>query len=296
MILYLKPYFSSRPWHGTLLSKIYECPQDTGEAWICSGYHEKSSIINNREYQGLSLEAFFNEHKSDLFHMENEKEFPILMKIIDADEDLSVQVHPDNDYAKTHHNANGKFESWYFLPGNKASKVVVGLKCQTKEELKKIIDEKRIMATLNYENIQSGSYLSIKPGTVHALKGGSLVLETQQPSDITYRLYDYDRKPLRELHINDSLNVIDFENKAGIKDFSKNASEENKYFLFEKMTIETSKQIITNNNVQIVYIINGSGKINGNIISKYNTLLLIGEKIVTLEGEMEVALVTPKNK
>ena len=152
------------------------------------------------------------------------------------------------------------------------------------------------MATLNYENIQSGSYLSIKPGTVHALKGGSLVLETQQPSDITYRLYDYDRKPLRELHINDSLNVIDFENKAGIKDFSKNASEENKYFLFEKMTIETSKQIITNNNVQIVYIINGSGKINGNIISKYNTLLLIGEKIVTLEGEMEVALVTPKNK
>ena len=123
-----------------------------------------------------------------------------------------------------------------------------------------------------------------------------MVLETQQPSDITYRLYDYDRKPLRELHINDSLNVIDFVNKAGIKDFSKNASEENKYFLFEKMAIETSKQIITNNNVQIVYIINGSGKINGNIISKYNTLLLIGEKIVTLEGEMEVALVTPKNK
>jgi mannose-6-phosphate isomerase len=294
MILFFKPFFSSRPWHGKKLSKIYGCPEDTGEAWIVSGYHDKSSTILNGDYKGQTLEQLFNEHKEDLFGLPNEKEFPLLLKVIDADENLSVQVHPDNDYAAKRHNGNGKFECWYFLPENSAKEVVVGTTAKSREEMQKAIDEHHVMDVIKHAPLKAGDYMSIVPGTVHALKGGSLVLETQQPSDITYRLYDYDRKPARELHIEDSLNVIDFLAEPKVQDFSKDSYDENKYFTFDKFEV---KSRVTKNakKFNIVYIIDGEGTINGENVKQYDSLIVFSnENEVVFDGKMTLAFIQAK--
>jgi mannose-6-phosphate isomerase len=295
MILFFKPYFSSRPWHGDKLSKIYDCPLDTGEAWIISGYHNKSSIILNGKYQGMSLEEFFNIHKDDLFDMKEAKEFPLLLKIIDAKEDLSIQVHPDNEYALKKHNGNGKFESWYFLPGSTSKEVIVGTKVSSKEELKNYINNNQIMDVINSLPINEGSYLSIKPGTIHALKGGSLVLETQQPSDITYRLFDYNRFPRRELHIEDALNVIDYNLSAEVKDFNNDSYDENQYFSFDKFKVNGEKIIKSAKRFNIIYIIEGQGKINHQNVNQYDDLIVFTkDENLLFEGKMTLALINTK--
>jgi len=292
MILFLKPYFSSRPWHGTRLTKIYNCPQDTGEAWVCSGLKGKSSIIMNGEFLGMTLDEVFRLHKKDLFNMEEEVEFPLLLKVIDASSDLSVQVHPDDEYAKLHHAGRGKFECWYFLPDNTADNVVVGLDISTKEDLRRVINAHEVMNVLCLKKLENCDYLKINPGTVHALKGGSFVLETQQPSDITYRLYDYDRKPERELHIEDSLNVIDFNASPVVKSFKNGGVDENKYFKFENIIVNNS--LIKNiAGVAVVFIISGNGQINGNSVKPYDTLLVLKEQALEIGGNLNIAIATP---
>lgn len=296
MILFLQPFFSLRPWAGTTLSKIYDCPSGTGEAWICSGYKGKGSIIINGEFKGIALDVFFDEHP-ELFD-DKYKEFPLLLKVIDASSDLSVQVHPDNDYADKRHStpsqkAYGKFECWYFLEDNKASDVVVGIDASSKEELLDIINNKQVMSKLIKEKIKPGSYMQIYPGTVHALLGGSLVLETQQPSDITYRLYDYDRVPKRELHIDDSLNVINYNTKTSVQDFSSDSTDDNKYFTFTKEKIK-DKISIKVLSLTIVYVIRGNGTLNGLNVSGSDCLLLLKEDLLEVIGELEIAIISAK--
>ena len=109
MILFLKPYFEQKPWAGEELNKIYECPSGTGEAWIVSGYNKKSSTILNGIYKGKSLRWVYLNHP-ELFGENEEKEFPLLLKLISAGDDLSVQVHPNDDYALKTKNQLGKFE------------------------------------------------------------------------------------------------------------------------------------------------------------------------------------------
>ncbi len=290
-IIFLAPFFSSRPWHGDKLSHIYSCPSDTGEAWIVSGIKDKASFVVN---EGLTLDKYFDIHKGDLFGMPNAKEFPLLLKIIDASSDLSIQVHPDNEYARIRHNDNGKFESWYFLPGNTAKEVVVGTTCKNKEEMENAIKENRVEKVIKKSPLKEGDYMNIVPGTVHALKGGSLVLETQQPSDITYRLYDYNRKPLRELHIEDSLNVIDYNLNPVIRDFSKDSYDENKYFTFDKFEVK-NEVVKSAKKFNIFYIIEGKGTINGKEVKKYQSGIVFTSKDkIIFKGNMILALINAK--
>ena len=290
-IIFLAPFFSSRPWHGDKLSHIYSCPSDTGEAWIVSGIKDKASFVVN---EGLTLDKYFDIHKGDLFGMPNAKEFPLLLKIIDAISDLSIQVHPDNEYARIRHNDNGKFESWYFLPGNTAKEVVVGTTCKNKEEMEEAIKENRVEEVIKKSPLKEGDYMCIVPGTVHALKGGSLVLETQQPSDITYRLYDYNRKPLRELHIEDSLNVIDYNLNPVIRDFSKDSYDENKYFTFDKFEVK-NEVVKSAKKFNIFYIIEGKGTINGKEVKKYQSGIVFTSKDkIIFKGNMILALINAK--
>ena len=290
-IIFLAPFFSSRPWHGDKLSHIYSCPSDTGEAWIVSGIKDKASFVIE---EGLTLDKYFDIHKGDLFGMPNAKEFPLLIKIIDATSDLSIQVHPDNEYARIRHNDNGKFESWYFLPGNTAEEVVVGTTCKNKEEMENAIKENRVEEVIKKSPLKEGDYMNIVPGTVHALKGGSLVLETQQPSDITYRLYDYNRKPLRELHIEDSLNVIDYNLNPVIRDFSKDSYDENKYFTFDKFEVK-NEVVKPAKKFNIFYIIEGKGTINGNEVNKYQSGIVFTSKDeIAFKGNMILALINAK--
>ena len=152
------------------------------------------------------------EKHPEVFGKVDSDRFPLLIKIIDAKDDLSIQVHPDDDYAKVHENGSlGKTECWYILDCKKNATIVIGHNSRTKEELSRMIHEGKWSEFIREIPIKKGDFLQIDPGTVHAIKGGTLILETQQNSDITYRVYDYGRlsngKP-RELHIDKSIDVI----------------------------------------------------------------------------------------
>ena len=204
----LKPYFEIKPWAGEKLTEIYNAPKMAGEAWIVSAIKNKESKLEN----GEELSSFLKNHYEELGLKENE-EFPILIKIIDAKEDLSIQVHPDDEYAIKKGFHNGKYECWYILPETTNDKIIFGIKENTsKEELEKAIKEGTLENYLIYRDIKAKDYLKVIPGTVHAILSNTFILEVQDPCDITYRIYDYNRIPKRELHIEDSLNVI-YKNK-----------------------------------------------------------------------------------
>ena len=296
MILFLAPYFEVKPWAGDELNKLYDCPESTGEAWIVSGYDKKSSIILNGQYKGKTLRWLWVNHP-ELFGSFEESEFPLLLKLISSKEDLSIQVHPNDDYALKTKNSLGKFECWYVLPETKAKEVTVGIDCANVVELKNIIDNNQIEKFLINKEIKPKDLVVIEPGRVHAIHGDTFVLETQESSDITYRLYDYNRKPLRQLHIEDSLNVIRYDNnKNFIYDFSGNDRFKNEHFNFEHVILNKSKKF-HKQGFKIVYVLDGIAKVNGIDIKKGDSFLITeDEEDISFEGNVEIALITPKSR
>lgn len=165
------------------------------------------------------------------------KELPILIKIIQANDTLSVQVHPDDEYSQKHENDNGKTECWYILEAKENASLICGInEGHTRESFSKVIEEGKIEENLKSVNVKAGDMIYIPVGTVHAISGGLKIIEVQQSSDITYRMYDWGRD--REMHIEKSLDVIDYkgENKGGIiHNFSK---LETPYFTVEKIDVK----------------------------------------------------------
>ena len=296
MILFLKPYFEIKPWAGDELNKIYDCPQNTGEAWIVSAYNKKSSIILNGEYKGKTLRWLYLNHP-ELFGDDTEKEFPLLLKLISAGENLSVQVHPNDDYALKTKNQLGKFECWYVLPENKASEAILGVNVLNAIELKSIINNNKIEDYLIKKPIKENDLCVIRPGMVHALCKGAFVLEAQESSDITYRLYDYNREPKRELHIDDSLNVIDYDNqKRIIYSFENRAMYKDSHFDIVKMDI-AKHLTYTPDTFLICWVSEGSGVINDKYEVKKGDAFIItkGERAM-LYGNATIIAISPKKK
>ncbi|MCR5349805.1 MAG: GDP-mannose 4,6-dehydratase [Acholeplasmatales bacterium] len=294
MILFLKPYFEKKPWAGDKLNKIYDCPEGTGEAWVISGYNKKSSIIKNGKYKGETLRHVWMKHP-ELFKGIDDKEFPLLVKIIDAKRDLSVQVHPNDNYALEHHNSLGKFECWYFLNQNEATSCIAGIDANKQLDVKEAIVNNTLMTKLMKRDIQNGDLVVIEPGTVHALQAGSLVLEVQESSDITYRLYDYGSD--RELHIEDSLNVIKYnDNRNPIYPFQTSDTFDSKYFKISKVFTDGYFETI-NEQFLLSYCIDGELEINGTQIKKGDTFIICSdEKEIKIKGKGRGLLIEPKPK
>ena len=296
MLLFLKPYFEIKPWAGKELNKIFDCPEKTGEAWIVSGYKGKSSIVKNGKYRGKSLRWLWSNHQ-ELFGNFPDKEFPLLLKLISADENLSVQVHPNDDYALKKHNQLGKFECWYVLPENKSKCVTLGINANNNIELQSIIKDGNIENYLISKEINSGDLIVVEPGMIHAINSGSFILEVQESSDLTYRLYDYKRFPKRELHIEDSLNVIDYNNnKNNIHRFVEQDTFKNSHFNLYKLFISDEEEY-ENKGFEIFYIIDGEGFVNGTKIKKGDTFILTSEiSRIIFKGHLEIIAVLPKPK
>ncbi|PGY12053.1 mannose-6-phosphate isomerase, class I [Bacillus sp. AFS031507] len=212
--LFLKPVFKERIWGGTALQKEfgYEIPSDiTGECWAISAHPNGPSVIENGSYAGTTLDNLWREHP-ELFGNPKEEVFPLLTKILDANMDLSVQVHPDDAYAKVNENGElGKTECWYIIDCKEDAEMIFGHNAKTKEDLVQQINEGKWNELLRRVKIKPGDFFYVPSGTVHALCEGTLVLETQQSSDTTYRVYDYDRRDaegnLRDLHLDKAIEV-----------------------------------------------------------------------------------------
>lgn len=213
-LIFLEPVFKEAIWGGDRLREVYQYgipSETTGECWAVSAHPKGDCRIMNHEYEGETLGSLWKK-KPELFGNYPGDQFPLLVKIIDAKADLSIQVHPDDDYARNQENGSlGKTECWYILDCEEDAQIVIGHHARNHEEVKKMILGKDWDAFIRVIPVKKGDFFQIDPGCVHAIKGGTLILETQQNSDITYRVYDYDRlsdgKP-RELHIQQSIETI----------------------------------------------------------------------------------------
>ena len=296
MILFLEPYFEQKPWAGNQLNKLYDCKDNTGEAWIVSGISHKSSVIKNGIFKGKSLRYVYNKYP-ELFDNFPSKEFPLLLKLISANQDLSIQVHPNDEYASKNYNSLGKFECWYILEENTSEDVVLGIKAKNVSEIKNYLQNNVIENYLVHKSIRQNNLVVVEPGMVHAIKKGAFVLEVQEASDLTFRLYDYNRLPRRDLHIDESLNVINYNfEKNNIHDFSREDTFKNEHFNIYKLHIK-NMQIYENKGFEIFYCLNGSGKVNNIEVKKGDSFIFTSEtEKIFVEGNFEFIACIPKVK
>ena len=305
-ILFLNPVFKQMIWGGNRLGTDfpYKIPSDnTGECWAVSAHPNGDCVVKEGIYAGKTLSQLWKEEPA-LFGNISKDRFPLLIKIIDAKTDLSIQVHPDDTYAKVNENGSlGKTECWYILDCEPDSKLVIGHNATSKEELRSMIEEKKWNELIREIPVKKGDFLQIDPGTVHAIKGGLLILETQQNSDITYRVYDYDRltdgKP-RELHVEKSIDVITVPAKP-VADSVKAVGnmEPNKrnlliscdYYKVWKLDVTAPVTFTQNTPFLICSVIEGDGLIDGQMIQKGDHFILpanYGE--VAMQGNMQLIM------
>lgn len=219
--LKFNPIFKPKVWGGTKLNQLLKknIEGNIGESWEISGIEDNVSEILNGPLKEKPLNWLIENYKEKLVGEKVYKnfgnQFPLLFKFIDARENLSVQVHPDDFLAKKRHNSFGKTELWYIIDAEKDGKLILGFneKMDQKKYLK-TLSEHRIVDVLNSESVKNGDAFIIKPGTIHAIGAGVLLAEIQQTSDITYRIYDWDRPDtngrMRQLHTDLALDAIDF--------------------------------------------------------------------------------------
>lgn len=211
---FFKPVFQERIWGGSKLHTYfgYDIPSDkTGEDWAISAHPNGPSVIKNGEFSGKTLAEVWQSNP-ELFGNPKEEVFPLLTKILDANDDLSVQVHPNDAYAKTHENGElGKTECWYVIDCEPGAELVYGHHAASQEEFADWAKSGQWDKLLRKVAIKPGDFYYVPSGTIHAIGTGTLILETQQSSDTTYRVYDYDRTDdngnKRELHLDKAIAV-----------------------------------------------------------------------------------------
>ncbi|WP_117883342.1 type I phosphomannose isomerase catalytic subunit [Aureibaculum luteum] len=220
--LKFEPILKERIWGGKKLNSVLNKVTDKeniGESWELSDVKGDVSIVANGKYKGKSLEFLINEYKDTLLGKKVYKNFgnnfPLLIKFIDAKEALSIQLHPNDALAKKRHNSFGKTEMWYVMQADKAANLIVGFqKHSNKEEYLKHLENKSLLEILNVDEVEKGDVYFIPTGRIHAIGAGVLLAEIQQTSDVTYRIYDWDRKDDqgngRELHTELALDAIDY--------------------------------------------------------------------------------------
>jgi mannose-6-phosphate isomerase len=201
------------------LNKGFDREKKIGESWEISGVQNDISVVANGNLKGKNLNELIQEYAGQLLGNKNAQkfgsEFPLLIKFIDANDVLSIQVHPDDQLAKERHNSFGKTEMWYLLGAEKESNLIVGFNQEVDQNVyQQKLEEGKLEEILNVEKVQKGSSYFIPAGRVHAIGKGILVAEIQQTSDITYRMYDWNRTDAqgngRELHTELALDAIDY--------------------------------------------------------------------------------------
>ncbi len=223
------PILKEKIWGGTkLMTQLHKksTAKNVGESWELSDVNQNVSVVSNGKLKGKTLGELLETYKAELIGENNYthfgNNFPLLIKYIDAKEDLSVQVHPNDTLAKKLHNSFGKTEMWYIMQADADSKLVVGFSKEiTPVQYLNYVDEKKIPSILNYEKVKAGDAFLIEPGTVHTIGAGIVLAEIQQTSDITYRIYDWDRVDdrgnSRELHTDLAIEAINFRDKIKAK-------------------------------------------------------------------------------
>ncbi|PKA83679.1 mannose-6-phosphate isomerase type 1 [Ulvibacter sp. MAR_2010_11] len=252
--LKFQPILKEKVWGGQKLSHLFqkEGEGNIGESWELSGVPENISVVANGALKDMSLNTLLEKHEAELVGKKVFSTFgttfPLLFKFIDAREDLSVQLHPDDALAKKRHKGFGKTEMWYVMQAEKEARLILGFNRSMDESTYlQFLSEKKLPEILHSENVHEGDAFFIAPGTVHAIGAGVLLAEIQQTSDITYRIYDWDRPDtdgsFRELHTDLALKAINFKDTTSKITYS---DKKNSAVLLKSIPyFETNKLLLT---------------------------------------------------
>ncbi|HOJ44785.1 MAG TPA: class I mannose-6-phosphate isomerase [Bacilli bacterium] len=304
----LKPVFQQKIWGGRRLEKYFGNLLPTGnigECWLISAHPNGDTIVDGGPLDGMPLSQVYRQHKH-LFGNSSYSEFPLIIKIIDASDDLSVQVHPDDNYAHTIGQPYGKEEAWLILEPSIDRMVQLGHYAQSKEQLSHLITNGEWKRLLKYYPIAKNDLVPVKPGTLHAILKGTMILEIQQSSDTTYRLYDYDRLDdagnKRPLHIKESIEVISVPDPAGgpihIQEALKQQTAmlwSGHYFSIHEWNVTTQMNVILESgNFYLLTILSGTGTINGVPCQMGDAVIITSlAKTIDIKGKMRIVTAIP---
>lgn len=301
-ILILEPIFKERIWGGNKLARkyAYNIPSDkTGECWAISAHRNGDCKITNGKLKGYTLSNVYNNHR-ELFNNISNPTFPLLTKILDASSDLSVQVHPNDEYASKYENDLGKTECWYIIDCDEDAEIIIGHNALSKNEMINMIENNEWNILLRKIKVKPGDFFYIPTGTIHAICKGIVLLETQQSSDTTYRVYDYDRLDdngnKRELHLDKAIEVITVPHKDEIAD-KKVTNLDNltiteyvstKYFTVQKWEIDGQVQKELSK-FKLISVLDGKGTINNLKIKKGDHFIITSTcNKINLNGNLEL--------
>ncbi len=256
-------------WGGNKLKESYGKQTDKtpcAESWELSFHKDGMTRIANGKTLAESVGEKEIGARASTFPF-----FPVLIKFIDAKQDLSVQVHPSDEYALVNENSYGKTEMWYIVEAEEGAGIYLGFNRDvTEAEYKRAIEEKRLTDLLNFYEVKAGDCYFIPAGTIHAIGNGCLIYEIQQNSNLTYRVYDYGRKDKngneRELHIDKALRVTNLEQFKPVT-FEAGVLGACEYFRVEKQTVQGSVQNETNESFHCVTCVKGCGEIDGQMVA-----------------------------
>ena len=222
--LKFQPIFKDKIWGGRKIKEVlgldYGPLPNCGEVWLLSGLWNEQSVVANGDFAGDEIndlvETFMGDLVGEDVFDKYGEQFPLLIKIIDANDWLSVQVHPDDELAEKRELGNGKTEMWYVMQADPGAELVTGFNCEmNRMKYIRVLKDNAIQDVLNHETANQGDVFYLPAGRIHALGPGIMVAEIQQTSDTTYRIYDWDRIDVagmrRELHIPQSLDAVDFD-------------------------------------------------------------------------------------
>ena len=294
--LKFQPILKDKIWGGQKLQQLLHKPttsKNAGESWEISDVEGDTSIVANGALQGSSLKHLLETHTSDLLGEKNFRQFgtkfPLLIKFIDAKDDLSVQLHPNDQLAKARHNSFGKTEMWYVVQADPESNLIVGFNQKMSQELYlKYLEDKTLQSILNFDAVQAGDTYFIEVGRIHAIGAGVLLAEIQQTSDITYRVYDWDRVDSdgneRELHNDIALEAFDFDMPDNFRvDYTKDSNTPTElvscpYFTTNVMDVnERISKENTHDSFMIYMCVDGNARIE---VDGNQTEISMGETVL----------------
>lgn len=309
--LRFKKVFIDKIWGGRILESTLgmELPDGKiiGESWEVSAHPNGMSIVENGELVGKTLQEVLDEYKEKLVGEKVYKEyknlFPLLIKYLDINDRLSIQVHPSDEYAMKHDGELGKSESWYVIEASEDAKLILGMKDgMTKEKFLEKAKKNDFDDMFKVKPIKTGDFIDVNPGTVHAsLEGSILIAEIQENSDVTYRIYDFDREEngvKRDLHIDKAAEVIDFGMEVKIESGNLKGSEtkkrlvSKKYYTIDKIKVEGKIEDFCDSSLIIYSILDGKGSIKSENhlldIKKGESILIPVNVKVEVDGNLEL--------
>jgi len=303
--LKFNPILKDKIWGGNKLGYVLDKPigdsKNCGESWEISGVEGYISVVSEGQLKGKNLVELIEEFKGDLIgeavYQSFGSKFPLLIKFIDANDDLSIQVHPDDELGMKRHNSFGKTEMWYVVDAEEGATLISGFNKPTnKEEYLEIFEAGNLTDILNREDVENDDVFFLPAGRVHTIGKGLLIAEIQQTSDITYRIYDFDRVDAdgneRELHVEEAVDAIDYSFYDQYKTIYDKTAEEteigkSQYFITNRLVIGDSiyRNYSNFDSCIILVCLEGDGEINfeeGSISYKLGDSILIPNSITNI--------------